>query len=120
MLINEHWNVNTLIRTWIVWISGAVAQWRSGAVAQWRSGAVAQWRSGAVAQWRSGAVAQWRSGAAARATDSRLRESRTLPVHSALFQLIQLYQRIPNNDGYVCTNSLRALTTAWLDASQRN
>ena len=54
MLINEYWNVNTLIRTWIVWISGAVAQWRSGAVAQWRSGAVAQWRSGAVAQWRSG------------------------------------------------------------------
>ena len=31
------------------------------------------------------------------------------PVHSAT-----------DSGGYLCTNSLRALNTAWLDASQRN
>ena len=88
MLINEHWNVNTLIRTWIVWISGAVAQWRSGAVAQWRSGAVAQWRSGAVAQWRSGAVAQWRSGESYGLSTKRISNTAcslcVVPVNSAV------------------------------------
>ena len=108
------------------WRSGAVAQWRSGAVAQWRSGAVAQWRSGAVAQWRSGAVAQWRSGLSFGLSTNR---NRVQILCSRVKPWASCYSNSPScmgeylsidSGGYVCTNSLRVLVAAWLDASQRN
>ena len=41
-------------------------------------------------------------------------------VHSALLQFTQLYECVPDNVGYLCTNSLCVLLAAWLDASQRS
>ena len=106
----------------------------SGTVVQWCSGAVVQWCSGAVVQWCSGAVVQWCSGAMARALTSRLREPGfkscvavsnfgqivslyIAPVHSAIY----IYEYLAIDiDGYLCSNSLHALITECLHASQRS
>ena len=112
--------------------SGAAAQRRSGAAAQRRSGAAAQRRSGAAAQRRSGAAAQRRSGAAAQGLELHtLSTKRTRIPVSNLGQVIYILHYCSSlscmneylaidSGGYLCTNCLRALFTAWLNAVQRS
>ena len=103
---------------------GAAVQRRSDAAAQRRSGAAAQRRSGAAAQRRSGAAAQWLelhtlSTKRTRIPLSNLGQVIFILHYCSSLSCMNEYLAI-DSGGYLCTNCLRALFTAWLNAVQRS